>query len=250
MDDASTDETFEIINEFKDNRIRCFRNKEHLGIAKSRNIAFKHSSGKYIFLTDADCIVNKEWIEEGIRCLEAGYAGVEGKLIYVSENYHPTFSTQFMENVKGGQYMSANVAYRRDLIMAVGGFDENVQWYRDRILGFRIAQFGRICFNERMVAIHSMVVKTPIELINSARRVEGKVYLFKMFGDRTIVSWRIFNPFNLAKIFFPPLILMSLLFGEFKTKTDFRLLPFTYLFALIERFHIWKASAKYHVFLI
>jgi GT2 family glycosyltransferase len=175
---------------------------------------------------------------------------VEGKLVYVSENYQPTFSTQFLENIKGGHYTTGNVAYRKDLIEAIGGFNEIINWYRDRDLGLRVAKLGKICFNENMLAVHPLVMQTPTGLIKSAKRVESRVYLFKKFGDRVSTYWRIMKPLNLAKIFFPPLILMSLINGRFKTREDLRLLPFTYLFAILERFHIWKACAKYRIFLI
>jgi GT2 family glycosyltransferase len=250
VDDASTDRTFDIINEFNDKRIKCLKNKENLGIAKSRNIALRHSSGKYIFFTDADCAVNKKWIEEGLSSFENDCVGVEGKLVYVSEKYQPTFSTKFFENIEGGLYCTGNVAYRKDLIEAVGGFNERINWYRDRDLGLRVAKLGKICFNENMIAVHPLVIQTPKGLIESAKRVESRVYLFKKFGDRVSISQRIVNPLNLAKILFPPMILMSLLHSSFQTREDFRLLPFTYLFAILERLHIWKASAKYRIFLI
>ena len=221
-----------------------------MGIAKSRNIALNDSSGKYIFFTDADCTANKKWIEEGLSSFENGYVGVEGKLVYVSENYQQTFSTKFFENMEGGLYCTGNVAYRKDLIEAVGGFNERINWYRDRDLGLRITKLGKIHFNEDMIVVHPLVIQTPKGLIKSARRVESRVYLFKIFGDRVSIAWRIINPLNLAKIFFPPIILISLLHGRFRTKEDFSLLPFTYLFAILERFYIWQASAKYRIFLI
>jgi glycosyltransferase involved in cell wall biosynthesis len=250
VDDGSSDRTLEIINAFKDNRIKCFKNKECLGIAKSRNIAIKHSTGKYIFCTDADCTVNETWIEEGLRCFETGCLGIEGKLVYVSPNYEPTFSTQFMDNKSGGHFMTASVAYRKDIIEAVGGFNEKINHFADRDLGLKVTKLGKVCFNENMIAVHPLVFQTPKGLIKSASRIEGRVYLFKRFGERVSIEWRLVDPFNLAKIFFPELILVSLVFNKFKQKEDFRLLPFTYLYAVLERLHIWKACVKYRVFLI
>ena len=65
VDDASSDGTHEIIDSYKDPRIKLYTNKQCLGIAKSRNKAIRHSVGKFIFCTDADCTVNKTWIREG-----------------------------------------------------------------------------------------------------------------------------------------------------------------------------------------
>ena len=250
VDDASSDRTLEIISGFKDDRIKCFKNKECLGIAKSRNIAIKHSVGKYIFCTDADCTVNETWIEEGLHCFKANYIGVEGSLIYVSENYQPTFSTGFIENRNGGHFMTGNVAYQKDIIEAIGGFNEKIKYLADRELGLKVTKFGKVCFNRNMISVHPLVIKTPSLLIRSASRIESRVYLFKKFKDKTCISWRVMSPFNLAKILFPALILLSLFANRFKSREDYKLLPYTYLFALLERFHIWKACVKYKVFLI
>ena len=248
--DASTDRTLRIINEFRDQRIKVLSNNECLGIAKSRNIGIKHANGKYIFCTDADCTVSKTWIEEGLSCFAAGCVGVEGQLIYVSENYQPTFSTQFMDNKTGGHFMTGNVAYRKDMIKEIGGFNEKINHFADRDLGLRVVKLGKVCFNKNMTAVHPLIIQTPKGLIKSASRIEGRVYLFKRFDDRVSISWRVVNPFNLAKIFFPELTLLTLFSGRFKRNEDYRLLPFTYLYAILERLHIWKACAKYRVFLI
>jgi glycosyltransferase involved in cell wall biosynthesis len=250
VDDASTDSSSNIINEFHDKRIKYFKNKRNKGIAKSRNTAIKRSSGKYIFCTDGDCTVNNTWIAEGIKSFQNGCLGVEGKLIYVSENYKPTFSTKFMENREGGHYMTGNVAYRRDILNGIGGFNEEINWFRDRDLGLTVAKLGKLCFNKKMIAIHPQVIQTPKSLISSASRIEGRVYLFKKFKDRVSMTWRIINPFNLAKILFPELIVLELFFFDFKTREDFELLPYTYIFAILERLHVWKARAKNRVFLI
>lgn len=250
VDDASTDRTVEIISRFKDQRIKCLRNKEWFGIPKSRNIGLKHADGKYIFFTDADCTVSEDWIEEGLSCFADDCVGVEGRIVYVSENYQPAFSDYVMENRDGGKFMTANVAYRRDIIETVGGLDERIKYRTDRDLGFKIIKHGKVCFNKNMIAVHPQVILTPRGLISMASAIGDRAYLFRRFGDKELISWRIMNPFNLAKIFAPELILMSLFFNRFRRKEDIELLPYTYVYAVLERFHLWKACARYRVFLI
>lgn len=250
VDDGSTDNTLKIIREFKDLRIKCIENTENQGIGKSRNIAISNSIGDYIFFTDADCVVKQNWLTEGLKCFEKGCLGVEGRLIYVSEEYEPTFSTLFLENETGGHFLTGNVAYRADVIKSIGGFNENLAWFKDRDLGLRMANLGKIFFNKNMVVIHPVVFWTPNMLIKSAKRIQARVYLFKEFGDRNLLFWRIMEPLNLAKILFPPLILMGLFFSKFISREDFVLLPFTYFFVILERYYIWKACCNYKVFLI
>jgi glycosyltransferase involved in cell wall biosynthesis len=251
VDDASTDQTENLIRGFDDQRIRYFRNEEWFGIAKSRNRGLIHAAGKYIFFTDADCVVAKNWIEEGLKYLEdADCVGVEGKILYVSEHYAPTYSDHVMENRNGGHFMTGNVAYKKSVVKGVGGFDERISYLADRDFALRIMKQGKICFNKDMVVYHPRVTLTPERLIKSAAIIGNRVYLFKRFGEKKQISWRVVNPFNLAKILFPPLILMSLLFSKFETKDDFKLLPYSYVYAVLERLHLWKTCAKERVFLI
>jgi glycosyltransferase involved in cell wall biosynthesis len=54
IDDCSTDSSWDIMNSYKDKRIRLFRNKKRGGASITRNIGLKLSNGEYIALMDAD----------------------------------------------------------------------------------------------------------------------------------------------------------------------------------------------------
>jgi len=58
VDDGSTDETLEIIQQYinKDYRVVLFSNDINLGASKSRNIAIKEAKGNYIAFLDSDDI--------------------------------------------------------------------------------------------------------------------------------------------------------------------------------------------------
>ena len=61
MDDCSTDNTYKILEKFKesDNQIKIFKNKSNLGLTKSLNILIQNSTGEYIVRQDADDISHK-----------------------------------------------------------------------------------------------------------------------------------------------------------------------------------------------
>lgn len=65
IDDASTDKTWEILNQFseKDSRLRLFRNEKNIGPAgfiKNLNFGCKEAKGKYIARIDHDDISRKD----------------------------------------------------------------------------------------------------------------------------------------------------------------------------------------------
>ena len=251
IDDMSSDSTKNIIEKFEDKRIRYFRNEKWLGISKSRNRGVEYAAGEYIFFTDGDCTVSKNWIKEGLKYLKGlNCIGVEGRICYVSEGYEPTFSDYTNENRYGGNFMTGNMAYEKKIIKTVGGFDERLTYLEDRDIALRILKHGKICFNPEMIVRHPQVILTPKRFVESAASIRNRVLLFKKFEERDLLLWRIIFPLNLVKILFPPLIFSSLFFKRFKSSDDFKLLPFSYIHAICERLQLWKECAKERVFLI
>ena len=58
VDDASKDQTEEVISSFEDDRLRYFRHEKNKGASAARNTGIKHAKGELIaFLDDDD-----EWI--------------------------------------------------------------------------------------------------------------------------------------------------------------------------------------------
>jgi len=62
-DDNSSDNTINIINNIKDNRIKIFKNKINLGYTANFEKSIKYSSGDYIFLSDQDDIWHKDKVK-------------------------------------------------------------------------------------------------------------------------------------------------------------------------------------------
>lgn len=63
INDGSTDNSEEIIKEYKDKRIRYFKNKNQ-GIGKTRNFAIKQATGKYIMFVDSDDYIANDACEK------------------------------------------------------------------------------------------------------------------------------------------------------------------------------------------
>jgi glycosyltransferase involved in cell wall biosynthesis len=246
----SIDRTEEIIKSFGDKRIRYFRNKTKLGISRSRNLSVNYSKGKYLFFTDGDCVVAKSWLDEGLKFLkEKNCVGVEGKSYTVSENYKPTFS----DHAYGGQsgnYMTNNMAYKKAVVVEVGGFDERYDFHEDRDLALRIMKYGKIRFNPNMKVFVQQETLTPQSFLRRTNALRNRVLLFKKFGQKEHFMWRIVEPWSLMKVIFPALIFTSLFSKRFVKNEDFRLFPFQYIFLLFSRLKLWKESAKQRVFLI
>ena len=64
IDDASTEPPKEIINSFKDKRIKFIRHKLNRGGAAARNTGIRASKGEYIAFLDSD----DEWLSDKLEC--------------------------------------------------------------------------------------------------------------------------------------------------------------------------------------
>ena len=73
VDDCSTDDTEEIVNAIKDNRIKFLKNSTNSGAAISRNKAIKEAKGKWIAFLDSDDLWKKEKLEKQIRFMEENH---------------------------------------------------------------------------------------------------------------------------------------------------------------------------------
>ncbi len=106
VDDASKDNTLEILKSFHDNRIRVLQHRENAGPGKARNTAIEAATGKYIAVTDADDLNMPQRLQVQVDFLESHpEVDVVGSNMYV-------FNDQ--GNILGG--LSINFTEHEDLI--------------------------------------------------------------------------------------------------------------------------------------
>jgi GT2 family glycosyltransferase len=206
-----------------------------------------------VFFTDADCTVSKTWLEEGFNVLKNTQAvGVEGKTVYVSENYKPTRADAVMENRFGGQFLTCNIGYRRSALLRVGGFDERFSYLEDRDLALRVVKQGKIRFNPKMLVYHQERKFTPRQFLQTSRRLRNRTLLYKKHKDRPrqLFFGRIAYPTDLMKILCPPLIFGSLLSNRYQSKEDFAIFPLLYVRLVYERLSFWDMCVHERVLLI
>lgn len=86
-DDSSTDDTWSIINKYKDQRIRPFRNEPNIGEYSNRNKCIDLAKGKYIVYLDGDDYIYPHGLEFMVKFMEKYPNAVMG----LSRPYDPRF---------------------------------------------------------------------------------------------------------------------------------------------------------------
>ena len=70
IDDCSPDNSNEIIESYKDSRIRLLKNSSNLGAALSRNYGLREAKGKYIAFIDSDDTWSSDKLEKQVQFIE------------------------------------------------------------------------------------------------------------------------------------------------------------------------------------
>ena len=96
IDDNSTDKTFDIVNSFKDPRIKAFRNEKNFGMVFNANSLIKKSSGEYIAIINSDDSWLPEKLQKQLDFLEN------------NENYGACFTLANIVN-ESGQSIKNNI---------------------------------------------------------------------------------------------------------------------------------------------
>jgi len=191
--DSSTDGTRDLIKNIKG--IRYFFQKKK-SAATARNAGIKKARAEYIFFTDDDCIVPKEWIKTFLKEYKNdNIAGVGGPMIIypdLKNNYYSSFlelnnnfPKKIIEDKMENYYVGAtcNMSYKKEIIKNVKGFDESFPTGEDAELKKKITDLG---YNTIFVPLpvkhhHRNSLKSIIKL--SIDRGIGHYFFCKKFNE-------------------------------------------------------------------
>ena len=232
VDDCSTDSTADICHRFGCKFICCAKN---CGPASCRNMGAAQASGEVLVFTDSDCIVSPDWLQCFERALALDDADViMGKLVLlpstvmgeaISALGFPAGGSLGFEKVwrvSGDGYTtslsSCNFAVRRDIFLALGGFDESFPYAggEDSFLARSLLDAGyRIRYRPEVVAYHP-ARESFVEFLRwqFKRGVSSLIFAQKIRRKNEYVSLRLWSTKNVIKYNFGdrkfPLVLLLL----------------------------------------
>ena len=253
INDGSIDNTDDIVNSFKDKRIKYFRFDENIEcMGKIRNFAVSKSKGDYLFFIDADCYAPRDWIKNGLKAFKKTHSPIiEGKTIYYKENYKPSLSDKCTSNEFGNKWLNCNLAFKKEVFDKLN-YNISYPSLEDSEIVLRIIKIYNISvpFVDYFLVYHVKKKRTVIGFIKESKRWEQKVRLIKNIGGNKTNKFQILNPRFFLVAIFPPAILLEFFYNRIRGLDDLKLLPFLWVKAVYMRFLIWKTAFKEGIFVI
>jgi glycosyltransferase involved in cell wall biosynthesis len=159
VDNASTDGTAEIARNYADKVVYEARK----GVAFARQRGFEEAKGNIIASTDADTIVDKDWLyeiersfSEDIICTYGPVYLLDGaRAEKVLAKYGFTLFLRASHLVGVPNLTGMNFAVMKRAFYQAGGFDLKAKSAEDVTLALRLKKIGKIGFNPRMLVYTS-----------------------------------------------------------------------------------------------
>jgi len=152
-DDASTDETLEIVSRYRDPRIKILRNSANLGLAKNLNAALAHCRAELVARQDGDDVSLPTRFEKQVAFMDEhrDVAVVGTRDIWIDEQGNetdrfdlPTEHDEIVEELWSRCCMNhSSVVYRREVVRKLGGY-RPLPESEDYDLWFRVAAGHRL----------------------------------------------------------------------------------------------------------
>jgi cellulose synthase/poly-beta-1,6-N-acetylglucosamine synthase-like glycosyltransferase len=209
IDDGSTDGSMEAIKKFDSARIKVMR-IEHQGISAAKNTGIRHARGSIVLFLDGDCVLDGKGLRELSKSFSNPEIGCVGGALLAINGQNPIAKmVELMQNgVERKWPFGANVAYRRDVLEKIGGFDERMEAGEDADLFIRATKAGfGYFFNPNLTAKTFNPSSLPAFFRQRLRWGTGFVYLFKKHSN--VLTLKVKRCFTLtAALIFSPLLLL------------------------------------------
>lgn len=161
-DDASERDIRSIVEAFRGRlEVSYLRQESRRGPATCRNMGWRYARGEVIVFLDDDEMASPHYLEAIATAMtEAGpdVAGVEGPILPDEPfDERDPFIRAFRVEAPG-HGLTGNVALRRSILEAVGGFDESFDYQEDYDISWRIRKGGgRFGFAPQAVVYHPVL---------------------------------------------------------------------------------------------
>jgi len=229
VNDGSTDRTLEISERFPFCRIISQPNK---GLSVARNVGAEAATGEIVAYTDSDCVADPDWLTYLVARMETGnlaacggpnFPPPEESLVPAAVAVSPGGPTHVLLSDEVAEHIAGcNMAFRREVLLALGGFDPIYRAAGDDVdICWRFQDAGHsIGFSPAAVVWHFRrnTVRAYINQQRGYGKAEALVYAkhpfrFNLFGQAKWLG-RIYGDLSAALLLSRKPVIYSGVFGR------------------------------------
>ncbi|HEU4719442.1 MAG TPA: glycosyltransferase family A protein [Bacteroidia bacterium] len=133
IDDCSTDETPQVLENYKD-EVRVFRMEKNVGLAEARNFGIKKAKGQYVLFVDAD-----DYIQYDLLKVQSVFLTENNRLDAVAVDYY--LVNEFGDHLEWvsaqEKPIACGVMFRKDRLFDVGLYDTSFRAREDEDMRIR-----------------------------------------------------------------------------------------------------------------
>ncbi|MFC5367586.1 glycosyltransferase family 2 protein [Salinirubrum litoreum] len=228
VDDASTDETLAVLEEYDDPRLTVLEHETNSGASAARNTGIAVAEGDYVALLDSDDEWAPEKLERQVETVatrsDEWVAAYCGTTVVTDESAHPVVQrlTDLLgrqgnaDRVEGGEKLVREVLCQRlhtsagstllvdaDVVDRIGGFDESFDRYQDTEFLIRVLKEGKLAYVDE-----PLLRRYPSGGPAAAAVRDANCHLLKTFAE-DVVEYETrghdvtgANQYTLARLFF------------------------------------------------
>lgn len=190
VDDCSTDNTAETVEQFSKSsgiRVVYLRNDKRMGISYTRNRGIRAASGRIVIQTDSDFIATPEFVDAHVQAHKEHNVMCTGPVIHITSLdelfvKRPTIKDVCMHPLPG-----SNGSVARDVLIEVGGYDEDLHEYgwEDLELATRLRSRGvKSVRSEKAAGYHLHRPFTTDDLPNIRAREEARARMAVVYAKK------------------------------------------------------------------
>jgi glycosyltransferase involved in cell wall biosynthesis len=180
VDDDSKEPALDLKHGMDPDRVRYVRT-EGVGAVEARCLGVKAATGDVLAFTDDDCVVDRDWLKNGVAAIDEGADVVQGKTLPQRE-LMPLERT-VVHGADDGLFPTCNVFYGRVAYERAGGFDRfaadrlgfrpgeharGLGFGEDTLLGWAVARAGRCASVPEAIVRHEVARSSLRDLFSRA----------------------------------------------------------------------------------
>jgi glycosyltransferase involved in cell wall biosynthesis len=203
VDDGSSDNTREVVENIKDPRVKYLKHDKNAGLPAARNTGLKEARGKFMAFQDDD----DQWLDKRLQVqvpllegtdLDTGVVYCDsikmehGKRSYLYSPSRSDKSGDLYHRFLMGNFVTVIAALvKKECFQKVGMFDERLPYFEDWDIWLRISKYYKFKYSEEpMVIVHFTEgsMTTDMDKMVQARKIMLEKHYDDFVQDKRILS--------------------------------------------------------------